>query len=151
MRDDDYTPEERQRFEELPRESAPDPIDEERIAARLRAEGFFEKDHAKEEYVASAFRRKTLPLLAMTAAAMLIAGVLIGTALSNARSLESELARKNLTAPEAAALLERARGAYATARDRYAAIVGSEPPTADPSTADPSRKEPVRTAGVLWF
>jgi hypothetical protein len=68
MREDDYTPEERRLFEALPRESAPDARDEERIAARLRAEGFF---------VASAFRRKTL--LAVAAAAIFAIGIFIGS------------------------------------------------------------------------
>ena|SRR5688500_13903178 len=72
MRDDDYTPEERRLFEALPRESAPDAREEERIAARLRAEAFF-----VQEPVASAFRRKSF--LAVAAAALLAVGILIGS------------------------------------------------------------------------
>ena len=140
MREDDYTPEERQAFEALPRESPPDARDEERIVARLRAEGFFR-------------RRRRTGVLGLAAAALLIlaCGMAIGSAYTRAGSLESALTRKDLTAPEAAALLERARGMYATARDRYVAITGSEAPAPNPSSADPSGKEPVRTAGVLWF
>jgi hypothetical protein len=140
MREDDYSPGERQAFASLPRESAPDRRDEERIVARLRAEGFF--------------RRRWTQVLRLAAAALVImaCGIAIGAALARAGSLESELAREDLTAPEAAALLERARGAYGTARDRYFAATGSEAPASDPSSADPSGKQPpVRTAGVLWF
>ena len=73
MRDDDYTPEERRLFEALPRASAPDPMDEERITARLRAEGFF----VGSAFVASAFRRKAF--LAVAAAAILAIGIVIGS------------------------------------------------------------------------
>jgi hypothetical protein len=70
MHDDDYTPEERRLFEALPRESAPDPRDEERIAARLRAEGFF-----SGTLVASTFKWKA----ALAAAAILALGIFIGS------------------------------------------------------------------------
>lgn len=137
MREDDYTAEERQAFEALPRESAPDPRDEERIVARLRAEGLIRHrwTHAMR--------------LAVAALVILACGIAIGSTFTQAGSLEAELARKDLAAHEAAALLERARALYATARERYVAATGSEPP--EPSSADPSGKEPVRTAGVLWF
>ena len=140
MREDGYTPEEREAFEALPRESPAAARDEERIVARLRAEGFFRR------------RRRTGVLwFAAAALVMLASGIAIGSAYTRAGSLESALTRRDLTAPEAAALLERARATFATARDRYAAITGSEAPSPNPSSADPSGKEPVRTAGVLWF
>jgi len=138
MHEDDYTTDERQAFEALPRESAADPIDEERIVARLRAEGFFR-------------RRPRVLWLAAAAVMILACGIAIGSTFTRAGSLESALASKDLTAPEAAALLERARGAYATARERYVGATGAEAPPFDPSSADPSGREPVRTAGVLWF
>ena len=78
MRDDDYTSEERRLFEALPRASAPDPMDEERITARLRAEGFFVGSaFVGSAFVASAFRRKAL--LAVAAAVILAIGVVIGS------------------------------------------------------------------------
>ena len=66
MREDDYTPEERQALDALPRESAPDPREEDRIVGRLRAEGFFRRRWAHAA------------LLTAVAVAILACGVLIG-------------------------------------------------------------------------
>lgn len=138
MRDDEYTPAERELFEQLPRESEVSPFDEERLVGRLRAEGFF--------------RRSRLSIrLGLATAAALLVGMLAGWQLADARSLEGQLSRDKLTTVEAAALFERARGAYAKARDRYVSATGTESPTQEPSSADHPGPEPVRTAGVLWF
>ena len=138
MRDDEYTPGERQLFEQLPRESEASTLEEERLIGRLRAEGFFKRS-----------RMSTAVGLA-TAAALLV-GMLAGWQLADARSLEGQLSRDKLTTVEAAALFERARGAYAKARDRYVSATGTESPTQEPSSVDRPGPEPVRTAGVLWF
>jgi hypothetical protein len=109
--------------------------EEERLVRRLRAEGFFTS-------------RWSGPVrLLMSAAAALVLGVAIGWYVAGWRSLEGQLTRDDLTAVEAAALIERARGAYVRAHQRYAAAAGTDG-TPQPSSADP---EPVRTAGVLWF
>lgn len=121
MRDDDYTPEERKMFAALPRESAPDPRDEERIVGRLRAEGFFSR--ALVAFFAPALNprwsiRRTVAL-SVAALVLLACGVLLG----------AMLARPQVAGSACAEL----------------------PSPVLPSSADPSGKEPVRTAGVLWF
>jgi 2-keto-3-deoxy-galactonokinase len=140
MRDDEYTPAERELFERLPRQSELSTFEDERLVNRLRAEGFF-----KPRAASRSMRR------AFAIAAALIVGVLIGWQLAGARTLESQLRRDNLTAVEATALFERARSAYAKARDRYVSATGSEPRTDEPPSAERPGPGPVRTAGVLWF
>jgi hypothetical protein len=78
MRDeDDYTREEREMFAALPRESAPDPGDEERIIGRLRAGGFFAR---AGRVAANPTKLRTLTL-AIAALLLLACGVLLGAAL----------------------------------------------------------------------
>ena len=137
MHDDDYTREERELFERLPRESELAALEEDRLVHRLRAEGLLRPP------------RRSPGWLALAAA--LIVGVLVGWYAASSRSLEGQLERRSLTSVEAAALFERARGAYARARDRYVSATGVESPAQDPSSADRPGPEPVRTAGVLWF
>ena len=134
MHDDEYTRDERRLLDALPRESTPSQAEEERLVARLRAEGFLRR---RWRYGAG---------LAAAAAALVI-GMFIGSQLADARSLEAQLARERLSPADANALLERAREAYERARDRYTVLVGATPATS-PERTD---VQPVRTTGVLWF
>jgi hypothetical protein len=95
MCDDDYTPEERQMFEALPRESAPDPRDEERIVGRLRAEGFFTR-----AWLASPSGR-TLTL-AVAALLLLACGVLLGATLVRPQVTGSACAELPAVVPSSA-------------------------------------------------
>jgi hypothetical protein len=139
MHDDEYTTEERELFARLARESDNPAGEEDRLVRQLRAEGFLRSPwHVRAR-------------LGLAAAAALLCGLTIGWYAAGARSLERQLTRDDLTPVEAAALLERARGAYATARARYVAAAGLESPAQEPSSADAPESEPIRTAGVLWY
>ena len=90
MRDDDYTAEERRLFEALPRESAPDGREEERIAARLRVEGFFRRP------------LRHSALLAVAATALLAIGFLIGSTVARPDVVGSACAELPGTVPSSA-------------------------------------------------
>jgi hypothetical protein len=138
MHDENYTPAEQELFDRLPRESALPAGEEDRLVRRLRAEGFF--------------RSRWMPPWtgALATAAALVLGVAIGWYSAGMRSLEAQLTRSHLTAVEAAALVERARGAYVRAHQRYTAATGGDSASPEPFSAE-SGPQPVRTAGVLWF
>ena len=94
----------------LPRDSAPDPGQEDRLVATLKSEGFFQRRVPGSRW----------PLRLAAAVALLLLGGLAGHRLGRQGGLEAELARPDLDLAERVLLLQRAGSAYVRAAQAYA-------------------------------
>jgi hypothetical protein len=116
MRDDheipEYTDRERALFAALPRERALDPSVEDSVVAALRNDGFF----AARQRRRAARIAAGLLLFALGA----ITGGAIGVRVAMRNSLETSIARTDLSVPERVLLLQRAGSAYVRAAHAYA-------------------------------
>lgn len=97
-------------FADLPRTTPPTPGEFERIADRLRREGFFRPRRRWPKWAAG-----------LAAAAVIFAiGAFAGVRYARENSLEQQLARKDLSVADRVLLLQRAGSAYVHAAQAYA-------------------------------
>ncbi len=106
-------------FDALPRESAVDPREADRLMARLRQEGFLAERAARFSRVSRVSRRAGM-IAAAVAILLVAAGAWGGWAAGRRGSLEDMLARTDLTVAQRVLLLQRAGSAYVTAANGYA-------------------------------
>ena len=107
-------------FDELPRESAPEPRELDRLVASLRTEGFLARSR----------RRSRWPLQLAAAAVLLAVGGLAGARLATRNSLETMLERTDLSVSDRILLMQRAGSAYVRAANGYAGAVAKTDSTA---------------------
>jgi hypothetical protein len=106
----EYDERERAMFTALPRESAPPHHAEQRTVNALRHEGFFRRRAVSHSWV----------LQAAAAVALFAGGGLIGARYTARHSIETMLARKDLSLSDRVFLLQRAGSAYIQAANNYA-------------------------------
>lgn len=104
----------RRLFSSLPREMPLEPGVEQGILNALRSEGFFERRSSRAPWM----------LRVAAAAALILTGAVLGAVISGRvalrTSLESMLAREDLSVSDRILLLQRAGSAYVTAAHAYA-------------------------------
>ncbi|MDQ6830010.1 MAG: hypothetical protein M3081_14230 [Gemmatimonadota bacterium] len=107
-------------FDALPRESVIAAGQEDDLVRALRAEGFLRR------------QRTTLrwPLQIAAAIVLLLVGALAGERIAGRQSLESEIARRDLSVADRVLLLQRAGSAYVQAANAYAAATAQTDSTA---------------------
>ena len=110
----EYTNRERALFAALPRASELDPALEERVIAALRVDGYFRPRD-----------RRVIRAVAIAAGLLLFAiggaiGAFVGSRYAMRNSLETLIARRNLSVAERVLLLQRAGSAYVRAAHGYA-------------------------------
>lgn len=113
----DYTADERQLFNALPRASAANAAVEERIVAQLRDEGLLR----------TRARRFRAPIFMAIAAGLIVGawmgGARYGASAVRAASIEGQLERTDLSSADRILLMQRAGSAYVAAANGYAASV----------------------------
>jgi hypothetical protein len=128
MSDDLELPEYDERLErlfgELPRESAPEPRELDRLVASLEAEGFFAQSRRRSR------RRWQWPLQLAAAAVLLAVGGMGGAWFARRNSLEVLLERTDLSVSDRILLMQRAGSAYVRAANGYAGAVAQTDSTA---------------------
>jgi hypothetical protein len=97
-------------FAALPRESELDAAGEERVVKALHAEGYFRRAPRRAQWV----------LKLAAAAALFAAGGFAGNRYAMRNSLETNLARRDLSLSDRVLLLQRAGSAYVRAANGYA-------------------------------
>jgi len=100
-------------FDELPRESTPEPRELERLVASLKAEGLLARSR----------RRSRWPLQLAAAVVLLAVGGFAGARLATRNSLETMLDRTDLSVSDRILLMQRAGSAYVRAANAYAGAV----------------------------
>jgi len=100
----------RRLFDQLPRESRPEAHEVDHVVTALRAEGFFGRR-----------RGRAFGMLQLAAAILLLVlGGVAGALTARRNSLESMLARTDLSLPDRILLMQRAGSAYVRAANGYA-------------------------------
>ena len=120
----EYTNRERELFGALARESTLDPALENRVVAALAVDGYFRRPS-----------RTRGGGLAIAAGVLLFVsggaiGSVAGARYASRNTLEAQIARTDLTAPERVLLLQRAGSAYVRAANGYAAATARADSTA---------------------
>jgi hypothetical protein len=118
MQDDinpiEYTSREKAMFAALPRESQLNQLEEQRLVNALRSEGYFKRPQPRFGRSAQVAAAVTLFIVGGAT------GVRFGASYASRHSIETQIARKDLTLAERVLVLQRAGSLYVNAANAYA-------------------------------